>query len=66
MHLFLCFLAGAVNLVARLLHRPIRWDTESLGCQPSLSSIPVLEQRLLTDALQVRHDDVVGGGGGGC
>ncbi|KAI3432222.1 hypothetical protein D9Q98_003784 [Chlorella vulgaris] len=49
-------LIDAVNLVARLLHRPIRWDTESLGCQPSLSSIPVLEQRLLTDALQEIRD----------
>lgn len=31
--------------------RHIRWDTETLGCIPSLSSIPALEQRLLVDSL---------------
>lgn len=43
----------ALNFVAKLLHRRIRWDTETLGCVPSLSSIPAMEQRLLTDAFQV-------------
>lgn len=42
----------ALNFVAKLLHRRIRWDTETLGCVPSLSSIPAMEQRLLTDAFQ--------------
>ena len=41
----------ALNLVAKLLGRPIRWDTETVGCVPSLSSIPALEQRTLLDAL---------------
>lgn len=49
-------LIEALNFVAKLLHRRIHWDTETLGCVPSLSSIPAMEQRLLTDALQVgRH-----------
>ena len=47
-------LIEAINLVARLLHRRIRWDTETLGCVPSLSSIPAYEQRTLVDALQAR------------
>lgn len=46
-------LIDAINFVAKLLHRRIRWDTETLGCVPSLSSIPAYDQRLLTDALQV-------------
>ena len=49
-------LVDAINLVARLMRSPIRWDTETVGCVPSLSSIPAMEQRLLTDALQVRRD----------
>lgn len=44
-------LVRALNTVAKLLHRPIRWDTETVGCQPSLSSIPAMEQRSLVDAL---------------
>ena len=46
-------LIQAINFVAKLLHKNIKWDTESLGCQPSLSSIPAMDQRLFTDALQV-------------
>jgi hypothetical protein len=42
----------AINLALKLLHRTIRWDTETLGCSPSLSSIPSQEQRSLTDALK--------------
>jgi hypothetical protein len=45
-------LIQAVNLVAKLLHHPIHWDTETIGCNPSLSSIAVLDQRTLVDALQ--------------
>lgn len=44
-------LVKALNLVAKILHRKIQWDTETLGCSPSLSSIPALKQRLLSDAL---------------
>ncbi|GAB4815112.1 hypothetical protein N2152v2_002158 [Parachlorella kessleri] len=44
-------LIRAINLVAKLLHRHIRWDTETLGCMPSLSSIPSMEQRTLVDAM---------------
>lgn len=57
-------LIKAINLVAKLLHRSIRWDTETLGCMPSLSSIPALEQRPLVEALaEIRHwMDAVGDG----
>lgn len=62
-------LIDLLNLLARLFHRPIRWDTETLGCVPSLSSIPAMEQRLLTDALEVGDEvgwvGVLGGGGAG-
>ena len=58
-------LIDAINFVARLLHRHIRWDTEPLGCVPSLSSIPSQEQRLLTDAMQVRRGEGAGGSGAG-
>ena len=35
-----------INAVAKLLGRPeMAWDAESVGCSPSLSSIPVKEQR---------------------
>lgn len=46
-------LIDAINFVAKLLHKRICWDTETLGCVPSLSSIPSMDQRLLTEALQV-------------
>lgn len=42
----------AVNVVAKLLGHPIHWDTETIGCNPSLSSIPVAEQRTFSSALQ--------------
>lgn len=45
-------LIQAVNLVAKLLGHPIHWDSETIGCNPSLSSIPVLEQRTFLSALQ--------------
>lgn len=45
-------LVTALNFVAKLLHKRIRWDTETLGCSPSLSSIPTMEQRTLEDALR--------------
>jgi hypothetical protein len=41
----------ALTAVAKLLGRRLRWDTETLGCAPSLSSIPAAEQRTLVDAL---------------
>ncbi|KAK9841564.1 hypothetical protein WJX74_007998 [Apatococcus lobatus] len=44
-------LIQSINVIAKLLGHPIQWDTETVGCDPSLSSIPVLEQRLLHDAL---------------
>ena len=37
--------------MARLLGHPIHWDTETVGCDPSLSSIPVADQRTFADAL---------------
>ena len=53
-------IVDALNFIAKLLHRRIRWDTETLGCVPSLSSSPSMEQRLLTDTFPV------GGGRAGC
>lgn len=44
-------LVKAVNLVATLLGHPIHWDTETVGCDPSLSSIPVAAQRSFANAL---------------
>lgn len=44
-------LVKALNVVAKLLGHPIHWDTETVGCNPSLSSIPVTEQRTFKDAL---------------
>ena len=46
------YLITAVNIVAKLLGHPIHWDTETIGCNPSLSSIPVLEQRTFASALE--------------
>lgn len=40
-----------MNVVAKLLGHPFHWDTETVGCNPSLSSIPVMEQRTFADAL---------------
>lgn len=45
-------LIDAVNVVAKLLGHSIRWDTETFGCTPSLSSIPAGDQRRFLDALQ--------------
>lgn len=42
----------ALNTVAKILGHHIRWDTETMGCDPSLSSIPSLLQRTFKDALQ--------------
>jgi hypothetical protein len=44
-------LVRAVNLVASLLGHPFHWDTETVGCDPSLSSLPVADQRSFSDAL---------------
>ena len=33
-----------------------RWDSETIGCEPSLSSIPVKDQRTLTSALEEVRD----------
>ena len=42
---------AALNAVARLLRRPFKWDVETVGCSPSLSSIPAGEQREFADAV---------------
>jgi hypothetical protein len=44
-------LVSALNAVARLLRRPFKWDVETLGCSPSLSSIPATDQRPFVDAV---------------
>ena len=45
-------LIDAVNIVAKLLGHPIHWDSETIGCNPSLSSIPVKDQRTFLSALE--------------
>lgn len=45
-------LVEALNLVAKILGYDIRWDTETVGCNPSLSSIPANYQRTLLDAFR--------------
>lgn len=44
-------LIDSLNYVAKLLGWKIQWDSETIGCKPSLSSIPASEQRRLEDAL---------------
>ncbi|CAI5743839.1 unnamed protein product [Peronospora destructor] len=39
------------NDIAKILGTDIEWDSETIGCKPSLSSIPTKEQRPLEDAL---------------
>lgn len=45
-------LIAAANTVAKLLRQPIRWDTGTVGCDPSLSSIFPDQQRAFASALQ--------------
>ncbi|EEY63994.1 uncharacterized protein PITG_02506 [Phytophthora infestans T30-4] len=40
------------NEIAKLLGTGIEWDSETIGCKPSLSSIPSKEQRPLKEALK--------------
>ena len=49
-------LITAFNVLAKLLHHNIRWDSETIGCEPSLSSIPAAEQRTLLTAMQELAD----------
>ena len=42
---------AALNAVAKLLRRSFKWDVETFGCSPSLSSIPAGEQREFEDAV---------------
>ncbi|KAE9025608.1 hypothetical protein PR003_g11688 [Phytophthora rubi] len=39
------------NEIAKMLGTDIEWDSETIGCKPSLSSIPSKEQRPLKEAL---------------
>ncbi|KAH7488410.1 hypothetical protein PRIC2_007046 [Phytophthora ramorum] len=39
------------NEIAKMLGTGIEWDSETIGCKPSLSSIPSKEQRPLKEAL---------------
>eukprot|EP00892_Ulva_mutabilis_P001819 jgi/Ulvmu1/11638/UM008_0042.1 len=43
---------GLLNSISKLTGNRIRWDTETIGCSPSLSSIPVRDQRLVSAVLQ--------------
>ncbi|ETO63129.1 hypothetical protein F444_19096 [Phytophthora nicotianae P1976] len=40
------------NEIAKLMGTGIEWDSETIGCKPSLSSIPSNEQRPLKEALR--------------
>ncbi|GAX74849.1 hypothetical protein CEUSTIGMA_g2295.t1 [Chlamydomonas eustigma] len=45
-------IVSMINVVARMLGRSeLAWDTETVGCSPSLSSIPVSDQRLFRDSV---------------
>ncbi|DBA04915.1 TPA: hypothetical protein N0F65_006917 [Lagenidium giganteum] len=43
---------AALNKIAHFLGTDIQWDSGTIGCKPSLSSIPADEQRHLGDALK--------------
>lgn len=43
---------SVINRVARALGSDIQWDSETIGCKPSMSSIPADQQRHLNDALK--------------
>ena len=43
-------LVASLNAAAALLRRPFRWDAATVGCSPSLSSIPAGDQRAFEDA----------------
>lgn len=45
-------LVKVLNVAAKVLGYDIRWDTETVGCDPSLSSIPAQDQRPLVEALK--------------
>ncbi|CAD7702622.1 unnamed protein product [Ostreobium quekettii] len=45
-------LVKVLNVVAKLLGDHVFWDSETVGCQPSMSSIGVHDERLFRDALQ--------------
>ncbi|TMW64972.1 hypothetical protein Poli38472_009139 [Pythium oligandrum] len=45
-------LISAFNKIANWLGTDIQWDSQTIGCKPSLSSIPASEQRRLDDALK--------------
>ena len=50
-------IVSLINAVAKMLGRPeMTWDSASVGCSPSLSSIPVKEQRW-DGGLKVRSSD---------
>lgn len=38
-------LVAALNALAALFGHPLQWDAETLGCDPSMSSIPAGDQR---------------------
>ncbi|GLI64996.1 hypothetical protein VaNZ11_008422, partial [Volvox africanus] len=45
-------LVEMINALARLFGQPpVEWDAETLGCDPSLSSLPVKDQRAFADAM---------------
>ena len=50
-HSELHVLVKTMDIAAMLWGHPIHWDTEAVGCNPSLSSIPVTDQRTFADAL---------------
>ncbi|EFJ49198.1 hypothetical protein VOLCADRAFT_90100 [Volvox carteri f. nagariensis] len=46
-------LVAALSALAQLFgHPPVEWDAETLGCDPSMSSLPTRDQRTFVDALR--------------
>ncbi|EQC37528.1 hypothetical protein SDRG_05130 [Saprolegnia diclina VS20] len=58
------FVSG-INAIAKLLGMEIQWDSETVGCKPSLSSIPAHQQRPALHALQEIADWVHAPGNAG-
>jgi len=49
---FIDLIVRFLNKLAKQVGWSIRWDTSTIGCVPSLSSLPASEQRTLEDSFQ--------------
>lgn len=41
-----------MNKIAKLFGSKIQWDSQTIGCKPSMSSIPASEQRHVESAIE--------------